>query len=202
MNLGWSIPIAVCFAAIVPLGVSAETVTVDSAVAGSFYACPTCNQSFNQMEVTVGSNTHGAYSFPFEGHGPIITEATLVLQSSLLSTDNAKINVYGYDGGGATSFLDAPGATFIGVWTLYDRVEPIRSFLFDVTDFVSQVQTEAVGFRLQPISGFNSFKMLGKLVVTSVPEPNLISMLAVIAAPSLILRRRSSIETRSHRSRK
>lgn len=169
---------------VLPTGLRAGTVTVESYSAGSFYTCPTCNQSLNRLFVSVGSYIHGAYSFPLEGHGPIITEATLVLRSSSLSTDNAQINVIGYDGGGATSYLDAPGGELIGVWNLYDRVQPVRTFLFDVSDFVREAQSGAVGFRLQPISGFNSFSIPGKLVVESVPEPNVLVLLIAGALSS------------------
>jgi hypothetical protein len=172
---------------VLPAALRAGTVSVDSYSAGSFYTCPTCNQSLNRLFVTVGSYIHGAYSFPLEGHGPIITEATLALRSSLLSTDNAKINVIGYDGGGATFVLDAPGGESIGVWNLYDRIESPRTFLFDVTDFVRETQSGAVGFRLEPISGFNTYAIPGRLIITSIPEPATLASLigAISILPSL-----------------
>lgn len=165
--------------------VHAAAIAINPTSDGSLYTCATCNTVSDGAYVTTGGYIQGAVKFSTSQITTGFSEVQLSLNPYGLPLSSPTVDVFGYGTTiGALDVTDANAGTFLGTLTLPAGLSYGQDVYFDVTSFVSSIQSPFVAFNLRS-ADTNVFSSLeynyghpSQLLITSVPVPSSVVLLS------------------------
>ncbi len=180
----------------------AAPIVINPTADGSLYTCIGCNTVSDGAYVLTSSYIQGAVKFSTSQIMGSFTEALLSLNPYALPLWGSTVDVYGYGTAiGALDVTDANAGSFLGTLSLPANLGYGQDAYFDVTSFVSSINSPFVAFNLRS-SGTNVFSSLeyncghpSQLLITPVPEPSSIFLISIGMLAILYTRRRTNDRT-------
>jgi PEP-CTERM motif len=180
----------------------AATIAINPTADGSLYTCAGCNTVSDGAYVLTSGYIQGAVKFSTSQITSGFTGALLSLNPYGLPLWGPTVDVYGYGTAiGALNVTDANAGSFLGTLTLPANLGYGQDAYFDVTSFVSSINSPFVAFNLRS-SGTNVFSSLeynyghpSQLLITPVPEPSSIVLISAGLLAVLRTRRRTNDRT-------
>jgi hypothetical protein len=175
----------------------AAPMVINPTADGSLYTCISCNTVSDGAYVLMSDYIQGSVKFSTSQLTGSFTEALLSLNPYALPLWGPTVDVYGYGTAiGALDVSDANAGSFLGTLTLPDNLGFGQDVYFDVTSFVSSINSPFVAFNFRS-SGTNVFSSLeynyghpSQLLITPVPEPTSIFLVSIGLLAMLRLRAR------------
>lgn len=161
-------------------------ITINPTADGSLYTCTGCNTVSDGAYVLTSGYIQGAVKFSTASIAGNVSKALLTLNPYGLPLWGSTVDVYGYGTTiGALDVTDANAGTLLGTLTLPADLGYGQDAYFDVTSFVATANSPYVAFNLRS-TGADVFSSLeynyghpSQLLVTTVPEPSSIALIAV-----------------------
>ena len=180
MRKRWGIFLAVLFAALTQASARASTIVLNPVDDGSLYTCTTCDTTPSRMYLTVSGYIVGEVDFATAAFAGNVSSAYLSVNPYALPLFGPQLDVYGFASASSTiSISDLASPTFLGTWTLPIGLGYGQDAFFDVSAFLTSVNSPYVDFILKDGSGGtdqfsstqNNYGHPAQLTVTLVPEP-------------------------------
>jgi hypothetical protein len=149
----------------------------------------------------VSGYIQGAAKFPTDQITGTVTQAFLTVNPYGLPLSGFNIDVYGIKSTtGLITESDANAGVFLGTWHIPQSLGYGQDAFFDVTDFIASADTPFVGFDLRDGPGETdvfSSKWINyghpeQLIVTTIPEPSTIALVAASLASLGLARARKA----------
>ncbi len=156
----------------------ATAITIDPVADGSIYTCDSCNPVANDAYVLAAGYIQGVVEFSLAQVNQPIESAIFSLNPYALPLFGETMELYGYAStDGVLTAADGFAGVFLGLWDL-----PVLGYgqdtYFDVSNFLSTINSPYVGFNIRSYSGTNLFSSLeynyghpSQLTVAFAPEP-------------------------------
>ncbi len=175
----------------------ATVITINPSADGAIYTCSSCNPVSDGGYVLVANYIQGIVEFSLDQVNQPITSAILSLNPYGLPLHGETIEVYGYAStDGILTAADGFAGSFLGAWDMPVGLGYGQDTYFDVSDFLSTIDSPYVGFNLRSYTGTDVFSSLeynyghpSQLTVTTVPEPASLLLLFVGITSLFIIRK-------------